>query len=266
MITFKDFLLESAVSKQPEYTGLEVKDAVKLLNAKCKNALWMLNENKPFYRGFRQADLKFKLDKTGFAKVDTSATERQSQNTTNYYTVLLDNNPNMKDYPKRSRSFVGSTDGAMARSYSNGSLDGVAAIMIPTDTAGIGIVNKSDIWGTNITLFGSKDDIRSFNNDFADMGIAAKMESFKLFDRLTAANDSATLAKFKKVFQKPVDFSEKGFLDQVFEAYSPENTGFTTATTATFQSQLKMSKSEVWVGGEVVLISPALWKKMRESI
>lgn len=105
-------LLEAAVGKLPTFDKLEIEEAIHLLNKHCKNALWMLEENKSIYRG------DVSNEKNSFTTIDTNLTTRKSQNTSNYYTMILDNHPEMKDFPKRSKSLICSTSLDDARVYS----------------------------------------------------------------------------------------------------------------------------------------------------
>lgn len=269
MITFKQYLSEAAVDLQPKYTKLDVSTAIKLLNTKCKNALWMLELDKPFYRGFASGP-------TGdFQLVDTSATERRSQNTSNYYTEIFDNHPDMKSFPKRSRSFIGSTSLAQARQFASNTDSIFSAsndnlyVMIPTDTAKIGSTGRADMWVTEIELFGELHPIASINRDFKRLGIIPTIDGIKEFSELVASGDQQVLTKLASAFALPhnPDFSKRSFFDQVMDAYAPAKTGFTAYTTANFPHEIpRASGYEIWVGGEVVLISMDMWGKLRDSI
>ena len=64
-------LLEGAASsgKLPVYTSVQVENAIKMLNARCKDALWMLHENRPIYRGDDRS-VSEQVATTGFATAE----------------------------------------------------------------------------------------------------------------------------------------------------------------------------------------------------
>lgn len=256
MITFKQFLAEAAVGKRPEYKELEVEKAVKLLNKKCKNALWMLNENHPIWRGMGMIK---EVKATGFGMVDTSATQRESENTTNYYTMILDNNPLRKGFPLRSRSFIGSTDYGRAKDYG---WHGEIYALIPTDSAKIGMVNKEDMWDTNIALFGLHYTIEDWNAKWHNMGLKPTLESFKKFDAKLKAGDEHAFMTLEDEIALAKKY-KNNFLDSIWKAYSTEATKHTAVNTLTMPHK---SKCEVWVGGEVVVITEKMWQQLRAVI
>lgn len=255
-MNFKQFLLEAAVKEKPKYFNVDVEEAIALLNTYCKNALWMLAENAPIYRG----DYNANFPKSGFMVVDTTATERRSQNTSNFYTVILDNHPNRKDFPKRSRSFIASTQKNYAWGYGN------LYVIVPADDAKIGFVNREDMWDTRIRLFGINGLIEDFNEYFKEafrLGRAPVIKDFYEFDKLLKKSDPTALRRFRDAFNlsdKSVKQFKDHFLDNIWEAYSAGPTGHTAHTTATMPHK---SSSEVWVGGKAVLIEYAVWEKMQ---
>lgn len=269
MITFKQFLSEAAVANKPDYKSVEVEHAIAILNTYCKNALWMLIEDRPIYRGDPDTGPHKALSKSGFAAVDTTATERKSQNTSNWYTLILDNHPDRKGFPLRSRCFIASTDKNRARDYTGwGSKSHNLIRVIPADDAKIGLVNQEDMWDTRVKLFGSTGDIESWNNCFGELlGAKVSFESLVGFDKLLKAGDDAALKKFRKVFslgeQTAKEIAAKGFLNEVMKAYSAESTGHQAVNTATMPHKYS---GEVWVGGKVVMITPKMWEQLRAAL
>ena len=65
---------------------------------------------------------------------------RVSANTDNYYTLVIDNSPEWKDYPKRSKSLICSTDRGYADSF------GEVYRVYPINGAKIGVCPGDDIW------------------------------------------------------------------------------------------------------------------------
>jgi hypothetical protein len=257
MITFKQFLAEEPVGQRPEFEKVKTEKAVKMLNMYCKDAIWMLQKNKPFYRGEKY--LEHSIAHAGFITVDPSKTERKSQNTYNYYTVLLDNNPLCKAFPKRSRSFIGTTDRWNADSYSSG---GAMFAMIPFDGVKIGAVNDDDMWDSHINMFGSKGGtIESYNTRFKRLDLKASVKSFEAFGNELASSGDAK-RKFRNEFNLTTDEQAEHFMENIWAAYGPESTGFTVHTTKDAQD----IHGEVWVGGPVMYIGLDMWDKLRKAI
>lgn len=266
-LSFSDFLAlqEEAVGSEPAYEPVEVERAIAALNKHAKNALWMLHDNTPLYRGDRSRTAAKALEKTGFLMVDTSATERKSQNTSNYYTVILDNHPDRGDFPKRSRSFIGSTNFQYSKDYHDGGPNNDPMVMIPYDDTKIGLVNHEDMWDTEITLFGRKENIEGVNKLFYNMGLKADIQDFERFAARLKQGDSDAIERFRRGFG-PLTAGKyaKTFMEELWKAYSAASTGHTAHTTKTLPRPLK--KTEVWVGGKVILIDYNMWKKMRAAL
>ena len=258
-IGFKQFL-EAAVSKKPEFKVEEVADAVQILNAHCKNALWMLKNDTPLFRG--EKNLASEIAKAGFVTVDTSATVRKSQNTSNYYTMIFDNHPEMKDFPKRSRSFIGSTDQHTSTGFSGYDGGGKVFRMIPYDDAKIGLCPGYDMWAINVRLYNYSKSIDMMNDVLKKANIPSNIEGLKAYANKLKAGDKETVDAFKKVFPGG---DTKTFLEDLWAAYSPTRTNLQHYTTATFPEEMGKRDREVWVSGKVVLISREMWDGLRDA-
>ena len=263
--TFKEFLAEKAVGDDQRVADAQsVEDAIAMLNAHCKDALWMLDENRPIYRGETGDVVMGKVKKTGFATVDTASTERVSNNTSNYYTLILDNHPDRKQFPKRSRCYIATTNQSRASGYSGWGSKGGTMIIIPFDGTKIGMVNKEDMWDTPVNLFHGHEDIESWNSAFKDMGLSDKVwQTFLNMDTRLKRGDADALKLFKKAFGSDGEGFEKKFIEGIYDAYSAKKTKHTVVTTATMPHK---SSSEVWVGGKAMLISIGMWEKLRKAL
>ena len=130
-------------------------DAIKMLKVKCQYAY---THNIPIYRGMpSKNEYQF-----GSAEFDEP---RRSANTTNYSTLIIDNSPEWAPYPKRSKSYICSTDAKYATEY--GSLYKV----FPFDGANIGICPELDIWFSfhKLQSVGGITDISTFNRMLQDL-------------------------------------------------------------------------------------------------
>lgn len=113
-------------------------DITELLSKHCSSALKTMRFS-PLWRGTRS-------NRDEILLLDPSSGSRKSENTTNYYTMLMDNSPYMRGWPKRSNSFIGTTRRSMSESYGNG------YAIFPFDGAKIAICPYGDLWDTVVDL------------------------------------------------------------------------------------------------------------------
>ena len=257
-VSFKQFL-EAAVKDEPKYEVKGAEEAMVIIATHCKDAHWMMEENKPLWRGTK--NLSDEIAKAGWVTVDTSATERQSQNTSNFYTMILDNNPAMKGFPKRSRSFIGSTDKDTASSFARewDEVDGTKTFaMIPYDGTKIGVCPLGDMWNIAVNLFYRTHDIADMNDAFNAMYLKPTLDSFKEFDEDLRNDEGNAFTNFRRVFHNAaVKGDTDDFLNTVWDAYSPKKLGLKAYTTKSLPHDL--TRREVWVGGKVLLIDIEVW-------
>lgn len=271
MMSFKQFLQEESVDRDLIVKDLSVKKAIKLLNEHCKDSLWMLQQNSPIWRGdSKKSSLALYNKAESFAVVDPSKTERRSQNTSNWYTIILDNSPFMAEFPKRSRSLICSTDFMYAEDYSGGE----PVAIIPFDGVKIGVCPESDMWGTQIKL-GRSDSIDSFNSAFSLFArrllkmdkVPVTLETLKKMDAvLKKAKSLDDVLKNKPEALGFVEWfgpkAKDDFLGTIFAAYSPQKTKLRVTTPAELKSLKAKRNKEVWVGGPCVAIENSMWKKL----
>jgi hypothetical protein len=77
--------------------------------------------------------------------IEPSKHERVSANTSNVYTLLIDNLRSWSEYPKRSRSIICSTSAFNAAGYG---VHNPPHQVFPEDGAKIGVAPRSDIWNS----------------------------------------------------------------------------------------------------------------------
>ena len=253
--SFKIFLQESAddESTTPRYTPISLEDAVTHLNTDFSDCSWMVTQDAPLYRGER--------DSIGsdYALADPSITKRTSQNTSNFYTLIFDNHPGRKDFPKRSRSFICST----SRNTASGYARNVFAI-IPGNSSKIAFVNSQDMWDTKIEMFNQKNDITAFNSKFSGLKLNQfDWDDWKKFDAQLKKNDKKAVDIFYQYFYKADAGDHLNFLETIYEAYSAESTGHDAFTSSSLSSSKMRSKkilgSEAWVSGPCLVVGVDHW-------
>lgn len=106
-------------------------DAKDSIRYNCKKSV----QSTPIYRGVKS----FK-DSFGFGNSENQEKLRMSANTANYYTLIIDNSKEWSSFPKRSKSFVCTTNIKSASNY------GTPYRTIPFDNTPIGVCPAGDIW------------------------------------------------------------------------------------------------------------------------
>jgi len=165
MTRLNTYLLNEGRGKQ-----ITVNKAKTLVKDMCSDILknYKLHENF-IYRGADSSEYYQFVD-------PTKGTARMSKNTRNYYTLLIDNLPIWKKYPKRSHSIVCSTDEYKAGGY------GSLFIVFPYNNAKIGFCQESDIWFSFEKSFNNYN-LNDFNIILQDLLVASTNEYGRNFDK-----------------------------------------------------------------------------------
>ena len=234
-------LFEASVGSDISFDDeLDLEQTIKLIKKSCSNSIQLIQNDHLIYRGWKYEDIP------PYCLIDPTKTTRKSEGTSNYYTLIFDNHPEMKEYPKRSKSLICTTDLWTAKKYS---VKQRCTMVIPFDTTKIGIVNKSDIWDVNCKLFNCKLSLEHLNIVFKKSGITDNnWDTFK-----HQLQDDEFKNKFLDIlndYQHSIG-NNSSLYDNVIEAYSPKNTGFTSCYTANYNVS---GDSEAWIGGKCILI------------
>lgn len=275
MISFKQFLYENLNNQKLQVASLQMDDALSALNEHASDASWMLVENMPFYRGERSRDVLNKIEETGFVLIDPTKTSRKSTSTGNYYTTIFDNIPSRKDFPKRSRSLIASTDENIAKGYSGSAVPPLR--IIPYNGVKIGVVNKPDVWNTKISKFfnlskASVEDLNTVWKKIKDIN-ESDWSTFLDFDKRLKAGDKDAITQLQHALVIGWDWGRlksdgkivkdfSNFLEELDNAYGPESTGHTWYTTKNMPRDL--GNTEVWIGGPVICMTEEMWENLRQ--
>lgn len=197
--------------------------------------------------------------------------ERKSQNTSNYYTKLLDTNPRNKEFPLRSKSFIASTDSDRAGRYGADRRGGTTLTIFPYDDTEIGVANKEDFWDTEMKFTNGID----HNAWIVDMNIfwreLLEDESFvpSLDELMKFLRDSPIETIFKKLRDEHmVNINDnpmkavKSFIDQLPEVYSYDHLGCTVET----PHNLDAKRSEVWISGPCIAVNQHDIEKVKKIL
>lgn len=269
---FKQFL-EAQLSPY-DHTPLEGEELVKAMRENCSRALESARAGDFIYRGSR-------ADRVA-GVYDPGSGSRKSQNTSNYYTMLLDTNPANDAFPKRGASFIASTRRAKAHGYANstGKL-GTLLYCFPFDETPIALVNEDDMWDLRVDFgldlagrYGSHD-IADLNDLWeglvGDMMLNAK-DVASMADMISAIRNEhpstivaclrreGFLHNADKAKMTEAEIVDK-FADAIPKAFSYKNLG----CTLTRADELPTGSCEVWFSGKCVMVPSDVLDDLREE-
>lgn len=253
-----DILNEAAVTS---YDRLPVKDEeiLPMLKKYCSEALTHLMDN-PIWRGFSS------LTNTNFHAfyVDPSTSERRSQNTLNYYTLLMDNSPFMKGWPKRSRSLICSTSSSTASGY------GQPFALFPYNGTRLAWCHSYDIWETRVDIF--EDDYRfpQMNRMFAQLGIPD--DSFESMEKYTHTPEFGTklneVTGMNTTDPNAENYTDPyNFISYVQAQMRPSKTGFQLFTMRQHEVHSSLGGThEIWFSAPCIALSPLQLRVVKNSL
>ena len=186
-------------------------------------------------------------NKAEIMMLDPSTGTRRSENTTNYYTMLMDNSPYMKGFPKRSNSLICTTRRKVAESYGNGK----AYAIFPYNGTKIAICPGSDLWDTTVDL-----------TDLRDGGVQWDDINHILKNRLGFSDDATfqqmieytNSDRFRNLLSTVTSVIEpEKFIAWLQQQMAPEKVGFVSMDISTFDAS-DYPDNEVWFSGPCIAI------------
>lgn len=129
---------------------------------------------------------------------------RVSANTANYYTLIIDNSPKWKKYPKRSKSLICSTDESYANDFGN------TYRVYPINGSNIGVCPHRDIWEAGHYKEYNFADIAGYINE------TIRTDAIKKDD---ADEDWETMNRVFKLVDKKKDKILE-FMEKYYESYN----------------------------------------------
>ncbi len=142
---YEQFLLQEGRSNP-----ISQEKAFETIKTKCDQAWQAYQNRKQMFRGISQGMEYLFID-------PKSGKPRKSANTSNYYTLLIDNSPLWKKYPKRSESII------CTNSYMYASNYGDVYEIFPYDNSKIGISPERDFWFSFENSLGHGNSMNYFN-------------------------------------------------------------------------------------------------------
>lgn len=268
MMKFKDFLSEARIEK---YSSVKVPteySKVYDLIQKDYSDAWAAHaeKGKSFWRGHNIGPTPVIISKP-------STGSRKSEYTTNYYTILLDNNPLWKDYPKRSKSFIGHSSISRASKYE---IEGRnLCLVLPKNGSKIAACPEFDIWDTqakflNYTVYFA--DLYAVFDDFVNLKL--KDNTIEEFKKALGFFGVEQLIKIygKDNHQLKLDLTDPKthqidvdlFFDYIFKQWDPDKLGFNVFNTSQMDSMPE--NKELWTDGDCLIITDDYLEELEKKI
>lgn len=225
---------------------------------KCKGAL----KAPPIYRGV--------YTPVDFAKVEPQKFTRESANTYNWYTLIINNAPAWKPYPKR--NLICSTSKDYASGY------GHLFRVLPVDGSKIGICSQTDLWDSFPKIVPPYSSMNAFNHDLTrvlenatgNMRIVDFDNSWKDFKEacskvtLEFSEDNAYL--LNKFFTIGFIPGRHDFFDFLLKALDPKENKFMLTTINDLHPIYSQTENEVWVSSTCYMVLYENWEVVQNEI
>jgi len=232
-------------------TDISLDDAAEMISLHCSDAEQYITT--PLWRG---------MTGTNCFIIDSEVQGRVSNNTTNFYTIILDHIL-PPQFPRRSKSIICTNAKSIARDFTSQYTASSIYAIVPFNGSKIGIVPNNDIWAlyvSSITTnrFGdspSRMPLTDQNSEFAALGLDdTDWESFcQSLESFSKANPEKFNSKFMgRSVVEVIDHIEKSYGALDFEAATPAN----------LREVLPSGQPwEVWIQGKCIAIP---YDKFRE--
>jgi hypothetical protein len=244
---------ESYILTENRSEEIDEKNALKTIEKYCSKALNIANKGSKIFRGLGNNAITLFIDPVKFTRV--------SGNTANYYTLLIDNSPAWKEYPKRSKSIICATDHDVANHF------GFVYLVLPYDGSKIGVCPHEDIWAATLEKYkypldGFNGALQNFLNNTLGIDLDDYDDTWKVFkEKIDNANKKlkeifktkdkeSVLASFNNNFHIKYNI-KKTFLNNLLSIVDPNGLGFKLVKAG----DKLPSYNEVWTDGKSILVS-----------
>jgi len=258
--------LNSYIIKEGRGKSVQEEHAVDFIKNHCKKALKVfLDTDKVIYRGMDFRDSYYHIDpKTG---------TRISANTSNEYTLIMDNDPRWKEYPKRSKSLICTTSTRKTNAYGN------TYMVFAKDGSRYGVCPTEDLWQSFSTFKGMS--MASVNNYLRDLGEETGVVEFddmamdgdatyfevvtninKIGDYLDNIATTHTDSNYdiigglmdNDIFRRWYKSGKEPFTKWFLDMYDPERNDFYVTDNVNKIFTTGVKNKEVWTDGESILV------------
>lgn len=241
-MNFLKFLNENYI------TSINKEKAIELIKEKCKS----FDFNNPIFRGSAMHSYQYEL-------IDTTYSHRESANTTNHYTVILDKLLSEQKLPQRSKSIICSNNKKYAKEYGN------LYVIIPFDDANIGICPTNDIWDITIDGVDYADTINEINILYHKHHITDFTYDHFIEDLIEYVKDMAEDNETSDL----IDFignNPNNVESNIRAMYDLKDNGFKFCTGKTYNNVIDDMDHEVWISGKSILLDVDSFEEIKSEI
>lgn len=239
---FKQFLQEAKYKQ--ELSRDKLRD---MLVKHCSDAMEFFH--KPMWRGTKGSNEEAYI-------IQGDAGARESTNSSNHYTVILDEFLPKVGYPKRSASIICTNNEGLeyAESY------GTVYAIFPYDNVPIGVCPGHDIWKTQVTLGNRTKTMTRWNDWFdkhnlSDESFSALVKDLEKLLNKAYGNDDA-LSYFRNVDDVKLELKI---------GYGPKSLGMNLTTSKDILGKFNDKDRECWIGGPCIAIRKDIWEEMTQE-
>lgn len=248
-MSFKQFLLE-AKEKSQYKKEISRDEAINFLKENCNN----MDFKNPVWRGMDSTNPK------DFYLIEGQLGERRSANTSNHYTLILDEQIKKlgTDYPLRSKSIICGTDGNKNYASNFGDLYAI----FPFNDIKIGICPQEDIWHTD-TIF---EDLGTYELLIGALSLSdIPDKTYKEMVNYIENNEQELFEEFEEeghteladyLFKKSGDIQRK-----LKELFNIESFKFVTNK----DKAISNGTHECWISGKCIAISEKEYKEILKN-
>lgn len=210
-----------------------------------KSIFFENNKRRPLWRSTRSNSAEVIL-------IDPAAGIRKSENTDNYYTLLMDNSPYYQGWPKRSKSLICTTTPFTAKYY-----EGRIYALIPLNGSKIGVCPEEDIWETSVEILNSPlDKFEEIPPMMYHLGFSD--ESYQSLVYWSTTDEF--MRRLDERFPEH-NLGNKNFIEYIHEQMSPEKTGMKLETTESMDVT-KYPNNECWTDGKCLLVREDIYDQL----
>lgn len=208
--------------------------------------------------------------KGDYYHIDPKSSTRTSQNTLNYYTLILDDIPAWSKYPKRSKSLICTNTRRKAINY------GTVYRVFPYDNSNMGMASMPDIWDSFelfpsylklgmlnyalmdlFNIFNLDDDFRNMRQ-LADtlQELEIELMNIEMEDEVWRDDnyDLHNDLEDNSLFEFWRRSNEKPFYEWFLELFDPKKNNFIVTKDIAKVVKPQVSGNEVWTDGKCLMV------------
>jgi hypothetical protein len=229
--------------KAPLKKELTFDEALAFIKKNCNQAYQNFGKN-TLFRGSKN------LDPNKCYYLDYSKGKRKSQQVSNHYTILMDESPYYKNYPKRRSSIICTTNISQTTNY------GETFAIYPIDNTVIAVCPEYDIWYTRLAY--KRYGLRTWHclTEFLEF-LGVKEKPIKIMQQ-QIENDPVVKENFIdyldieniKIKEEKIDEELKNIIPYLIKSMRPDLCKFKLIST---QNKLPKDK-ELWFSGPCIAV------------